>query len=62
MQLLGYSTTCSHGPVSWQGGEGVVLCDFEAMHDVWNVLAELAGQEIPDRLWLDLKIPAKMGR
>ena len=27
-----------------QGGEGVVLCDFEAMHDVWNVLAELAGQ------------------
>ena len=34
-----------HGPVSWQGGEGVVLCDFEAMHDVWNVLAELAGQD-----------------
>lgn len=28
-----------------EGGEGVVLCDFEAMHDVWNVLAELAGQE-----------------
>jgi|OrbCmetagenome_4_1107370.scaffolds.fasta_scaffold509327_2 hypothetical protein len=47
---------------SWQGGEGVVLCDFEAMHDVWNVLAELAGQEIPNRLWLDLKIPSKMGR
>ena len=28
-----------------QGGEAMVLCDFEAMSDVWNVLAELAGQE-----------------
>jgi len=26
-------------------GEAMVLCDFEAMHDVWNVLAEIAGQE-----------------
>ena len=29
-----------------EGGEGVLLCDFEAMSDVWNVLAELAGQAI----------------
>ncbi|CAK9024224.1 unnamed protein product [Durusdinium trenchii] len=28
-----------------EGGEGVMLCDFEAMHDVWNILAEMAGQE-----------------
>jgi len=25
--------------------EALVLCDFEAMSDVWNVLAEIAGQE-----------------
>lgn len=29
----------------YEEGEALVLCDFEAMSDVWNVLAEIAGQE-----------------
>ena len=28
--------TCSNASTKTQGGEGVVLCDFEAMHDVWE--------------------------